>query len=256
TLLGPVAETRALQHTSGIAREFGGTPLADVDPDVSHLIMRHRSGALSTIMASHAVWAYRRTAVELYGSEGTVNLLGDDWDPTGIEVFRADWGHWRSYASPDRTWNWTDGLREAVLALATGSPPAVDLEHDVHIVDVLGAAVRSAADDGRPVPVSSEFGALDLTYPSAPPPPPIPRPRLLRCARTTSALGGRNGGSRQGAERGGAAFPWAWAWAVLRPPFSLSRCRALRCYSGRSFRLKRRSERPICAASSPRSWRA
>src|SRR5262249_61268368 len=74
------------------------------------------------------------------------------------------WGHWRSYASPDRTWNWTDGRGEAVLALATGSPPAVDLEHDVHIVDVLGAAVRSAADDGRPVPVSSEFGALDLTY--------------------------------------------------------------------------------------------
>jgi predicted dehydrogenase len=159
-----VAETRMLQHTSGIVREFGGTPLADVDPDVSHLIMRHRSGALSTIMASHAVLAYRRTAVELYGSEGTANLLGDDWDPTGIEVFRADWGHWRSYDSPDRTWNWTDGLREAVMALATGSPPAADLEHDIHIVDVLRAAIQSAAGDGRPAPVSSEFGPLDLTY--------------------------------------------------------------------------------------------
>ncbi|HEX7996677.1 MAG TPA: Gfo/Idh/MocA family oxidoreductase, partial [Streptosporangiaceae bacterium] len=77
-LLGPVAGVRALQHTSGIAREFDGAPLAKADPDVSHLILRHRSGALSTIMASHAVWAYRRTAIELYGSQGPVNLLGDD----------------------------------------------------------------------------------------------------------------------------------------------------------------------------------
>jgi predicted dehydrogenase len=162
-LLGPVAEARALQGTSGIDRSVGGAPLTDVDPDVVHLIVRHRGGALSSIMASHAVWAYRRTAVELYGSEGTANLLGDDWDPAGIEVFRPDWGHWRSYESPDRTWHWTDGLREAVLALATGSPVATDLDHDIHVVDVLRAAARSAADDGRPVPVSSEFGPLDLT---------------------------------------------------------------------------------------------
>ena len=50
------------------------------------------------------------------------------------------------------------------MALATGSSPAADLEHDIHLVDVLGAAVQSAADEGRPVPVSSEFGPLDLTY--------------------------------------------------------------------------------------------
>ncbi len=163
-LLGPVVEARAVQSTSGITRQIGGTPLTNVDPDVIHLVVRHRSGALSTIMASHAVWASRRTAVELYGSEGTANLLGDDWDPTGIEVFRPEWGYWRSYASPDPTWNWTDGLREAVMALATGTPPAINLDHDIHIVDVLRAAALSAADDGRPVLVASEFGPLDLSY--------------------------------------------------------------------------------------------
>jgi len=51
-----------------------------------------------------------------------------------------------------------------VMALATGTPPAINLDHDIHIVDVLRAAARSAADDGRPVPVSTEFGPLDLTY--------------------------------------------------------------------------------------------
>src|SRR5262249_46021965 len=106
----------------------------------------------------------------LYGSEGTANLLGDDWDPTGIEVFRADWGHWRSYASPDQTWNWTDGLREAVLALATGSSPAVDLGHDVHIVDVLRAAVQSAAGGGARAPVRVPGGSGPLARSCAFPP--------------------------------------------------------------------------------------
>jgi predicted dehydrogenase len=163
-LLGPVIEVRAVQSSSGIPRQIHDMPLTNVDPDVIHLIVRHRGGSLSTIMASHAVWAYRRTAVELYGSEGTVNLLGDDWDPTGIEVFRPEWGYWRRYASPDPTWNWTDGLREAVMALATGTSPNTALEHDIHIVDILRAAALSAADDGRPVAVSSEFGPLDLGY--------------------------------------------------------------------------------------------
>ena len=76
----------------------------------------------------------------------------------------TDWGCWRSYASPDRTWNWTDGLREAVMALATGSSHATDVEHDIHVVEVLDAANKSAADDGRPVTVASTFGPLKLAY--------------------------------------------------------------------------------------------
>ena len=163
-LLGPVVQVRAVQSSSGIERRVGGAPLTNVDPDVIHLLAHHSGGATSTIMASHAVWAYRRTAVELYGSEGTANLLGDDWDATGVEIFRPQWGHWRSYASPDPTWNWTDGLRAAVAALTTGSPLATDLEHDIHIVDVLRAAADSAADNGRSVAVSTEFGPLDLSY--------------------------------------------------------------------------------------------
>lgn len=161
-LLGPAVEARALQSASGLARHVGGVALRDVDPDVVHLVLRHRDGALATIMASHAVWAYRRTAVEMYGTEGTANLLGDDWDPAGFEIFRHDWGHWRSYATPDRTWNWTAGLAEAVGALANGTPAVADLEHDLHVLDVLAAAAQSAREDGRPAPIRSEFGPLRL----------------------------------------------------------------------------------------------
>ena len=113
-------------------------------------------------MASHAVWAYRRPAIELYGSEGTLNLLGDDWDPEGIEAYREDWGHWRTYPSPDRTWSWTDGLRSAVDALRTGRWTAFDPAHDVHVLEVIEACRRSAAEGGARVAIETDFRELSL----------------------------------------------------------------------------------------------
>ncbi len=164
-LLGPATEAHCLESTSAVVREVlhGGRP----DPDVAHVMLRHKGGATSVIMASHAVWAYRRPAIELYGSEGSANLLGDDWDPEGVEVFRADWGHWREYATPDRTWNWTDGLRTAVEELRGDETDGFDLDHDLHVLDVLQACRVSAADGGGPVPVGSRFGDLDLHYDEA-----------------------------------------------------------------------------------------
>ena len=159
-LLGPVREVRCLQSRSDIERDIlkGREP----DPDVVHAVLTHEQGTTSVVMASHAVWAYRRPAIELYGSDGTANLLGDDWDPEGIEVYRTEWGHWRDYPSPDRTWNWTDGLRSAVEALRSGRWGAFSLDHDVHILDVVDACRRSAAADGAMVTVTSGFEDLQL----------------------------------------------------------------------------------------------
>jgi predicted dehydrogenase len=161
-LLGAVREIRCLQSRSGIER--GSLKGREPDPDVVHVMLTHAQGATSAVMASHAVWAYRRPAIELYGSEGTANLLGDDWDPEGIEVFREDWGHWRGYASPDRTWNWTHGLRSAVEALRSGRWDVFSLDHDVHVLDVVEACRRSAAGDGTMVAVTSAFDDLHLAY--------------------------------------------------------------------------------------------
>jgi predicted dehydrogenase len=166
-LLGAIETVQAWSTTSTMPRELpdGVTP---TDPDTVHVMLRHAGGATSTVMASHAVWAYRRPALELYGSEGTANLLGDDWDPEGIEVLRGEWGHWRLYPSPDRTWNWTDGLRTAVHALRTGDRAGLSNELDLHVLDVIWAARDSASDDGAAVRVKSTFA--DFPLPDVPVP--------------------------------------------------------------------------------------
>jgi predicted dehydrogenase len=148
-LLGPAVEVAAMANTA---------PAASAGASL-HVSLRHASGAVSSITASHAIHAYRRPAIELYGSEGTANLLGDDWDPRGIELWRD--GTWRSLEARDPTWLWTDGLRELVAALAEGRAPRTDPAGVLHVLELIDAAT-AAALDGASVAVVSRPDPPDL----------------------------------------------------------------------------------------------
>lgn len=159
-LLGPGVEVMAAESRAFERRIVGDVELSNPDPDVFQLILRHRSGALSVITASQAVQRYRRPALELYGTEGTANLLGDDWDPRGLDVWRNAAGCWHGYEPIEPTWSWADGLRELVFALREGRPPLASTDHDLHLLDLIAAARRSVAEKAT-VAVDSTF-ELDL----------------------------------------------------------------------------------------------
>lgn len=166
-LLGPVTAVSAACATAVPRRTIAETEVEASDPDTWQLVLRHESGALSSVLASHVTWRYRRPAIELYGTEGSANLLGDDWDPLGIELFREGTGSWELIEPDDATWLWTDGLREAVAAIGAGRAPLGDPQLDVHLLEVIEAAGRAAAE-GRTVEVESRFGRLEaLRFESA-----------------------------------------------------------------------------------------
>jgi predicted dehydrogenase len=160
-LLGPVAEVQLAESTAVPVREVAGERVAQAAPDVQHAILRHASGALSSLVTGQAIQRYRRPALEVYGTEGTANLLGDDWDSTGYEVWRNAAGYWESHDSLDPTWLWCDGLRELVACVREERAPLADAAHDLHLLDVVAAA-RIASHERRAVAVASSFEPLDL----------------------------------------------------------------------------------------------
>lgn len=161
-LLGPAVEVLAAEHTAIKPRFAGDREITDPGHDVSHVILRHESGAISSVVSSHAIQRYRRPALEIYGSEGTANLLGDDWDPRGFEIWRNESGRWEEYEPVEGTWTWTDGLTEAVMALFEGRPPLAEITHDLHLIEVIEAAAASARER-RWTPINSRFRELDLS---------------------------------------------------------------------------------------------
>jgi predicted dehydrogenase len=160
-LVGPVAEVYAAEATALASREIAGRTIDGLDPDVSHVVLRHASGALSSVVSSQAVQRYRRPGLELYGTEGTANLLGDDWDPLGFEIWRNAEGCWSAFEPLDATWLWADGLREAVDAVVEGRSPLAHADHDLHLLEVVDAA-RVSAREGRVVEVTSRHEIPDL----------------------------------------------------------------------------------------------
>ena len=161
SLLGPVVEVIAAEHTAIKIRLIGDYQITNPGHDVSHVILRHDSGALSNIVSSHAIQRYRRPALEIYGDQGTANLLGDDWDARGFEIWRNPAGCWEEYEAIEGTWLWTDGLVEAVNALYEKREPLTEITHDLHLLEVIDAAQHSA-EEGRWIRVKSDFRDLDL----------------------------------------------------------------------------------------------
>jgi predicted dehydrogenase len=167
-VLGPVVSVFHQELHSGLRRRIAGRRLRRPDPDTSHTLLTHAGGAVSALVASHAIARYDRPALEFYGTGGTALLRGDDWDPHGVDLWRDARGCWECHPAIEPTWLWTDGLRELVEALHAGTAPRVDNAHDLHLVEVLQAAARSARA-GRPVPLRPSW--------RTPPAPAVARSR-------------------------------------------------------------------------------
>jgi len=160
-VLGPVVEVMAAEALAVKEREICGEVQKTEGADVSHVLLRHEKGALSSVVSSHAIQRYRRPALEFYGTEGTANLLGDDWDPRGFEIWRNRAASWEEFEPLDPTWLWGDGLTEMVQSLREARTPLHCIEQDIHLIEVVEAAARSAREK-RAVAVQSRFAALDL----------------------------------------------------------------------------------------------
>lgn len=143
-LLGPVCQIDHWERRSGLLRHVRGRRIRRPDPDVSHTLLEHAGGAISTLSSSHAIVRYDRPALEIYGTRGTANLLGDDWDPRGVDLWRAGRGCWERYPAIEPTWHWTDGLTDLVRAVRTRRAPLANADLDLHLLDVLEAAVAAA----------------------------------------------------------------------------------------------------------------
>ena len=76
---------------------------------------------------------YNSPAVEIYGSEGTIQMLGDDWEPKGFEIWRNKRSSWELYKTPYANWPWASGFTHLVDCILNNTKPLIDLDHAYHV---------------------------------------------------------------------------------------------------------------------------
>ena len=155
-LFGPARRVTALVGVVVPEREVNGRTIPVQADDNAHVLIDFGDARFAAVTTGFTMQKYRSPAIELYGSEGTIQLLGDDWAPEGWELWRNDEASWRLYPETDPHWQWTDGLRHLVDCVEQGRPTVTRPEHAYHALEIVLAA-QAAARDGVTKEIESDF---------------------------------------------------------------------------------------------------
>lgn len=145
-LLGPAKQVMAMTGTAIPKRVVRGERIRVAAVDNAQVLLDFGASVFAVVTTGFTIQKYRGPALELYGSEGTLQMLGDDWGPEGYELWRNQVGAWQVFEETDRFWSWTDGLRHLVECIQKKSRPLVTPEHAYHVLEIMIAAEESGRD--------------------------------------------------------------------------------------------------------------
>jgi predicted dehydrogenase len=164
-LLGPARRVTAMVGVAIPERTVDERTIHVEADDNAHVLLDFGDARFAVVTTGFTMQKYRSPAIELYGSDGTVQLLGDDWAPDGWELWRGGEGAWRVHPESDPHWQWTAGLGHLVDCIETGRPTITRPDHAYHVLEIMLAA-QAAGRDG--VARTVESGFPDPVYDEAP----------------------------------------------------------------------------------------
>ena len=159
SLTGFIGPARRVMAMTGIAipeREINGKRIRVEAEDNAQVLLDFGESALAVVTSGFTLQQYRTPALEIYGTTGTIQMLGDDWDPDGYELWQNSAGAWQLFKETDPDWSWTDGLRHLVECIQQGTRPVVTPEQAYHVLEIMLKAQQSGRE-GRALPIESTF---------------------------------------------------------------------------------------------------
>jgi len=144
---------------TGIAvpeREVNGRKVRVEVEDTAQVLLDFADGGFAVVTSGFTIQQYRNPAFEVYGTTGTIQMMGDDWDPDGYELWQNSVGAWQVFKETAPDWPWTDGLRHVVECIAQGTLPLVKPPHAFHVLEIMLKAQQSGRE-GRAISIESSF---------------------------------------------------------------------------------------------------
>lgn len=158
TLTGLLGPARRIVAMSGIAvpeRMVDGAMMPVETDDNAQLLLDFGNACYAVITTGFTIQQYNVPGIELYGSEGTLQMIGEDWAPRGYELWQNREGCWRTYHD-DRAWPWSDGIRHLVECIEQGVKPVSTPEHAYHVLEIMMKSMASGAS-GQSLAIESTF---------------------------------------------------------------------------------------------------
>ncbi len=165
-LLGPAKRVMAMTGVAIPEREINGRKIRVEAEDNAQVLLDFGDSAFAVVTSGFTMQQYRNPALEVYGTTGTIQMLGDDWDTDGYETFQNSAGCWQVFKETRPDWPWTDGLNHLVDCIQRGTKPLVAPEQALHVLEVMLKA-QQAGREGRALALESTFTPPVFAEPTA-----------------------------------------------------------------------------------------
>jgi predicted dehydrogenase len=158
-LLGPAKRVIAMTGVAIPERQTVGEKVLVQAEDNTQILIDFGGSTFAVVTAGFTIQQYRSPALEVYGSLGTIQMLGDDWDPEGYELWQNEVGAWKVFKETDPNWSWCDGLNHLVHCIQRGQQPVIQAEQAYHVLEIMLCAQESGRD-GQAKEIHSTFAPI------------------------------------------------------------------------------------------------
>ncbi|MBU2994788.1 Gfo/Idh/MocA family oxidoreductase [Octadecabacter sp. 1_MG-2023] len=179
-LLGPVKQVTSFTGMASDTRTIGNGPrngetVPVETPTTIHSVLSFENGAIITLLASWDVVASNHPIMELYGTEGTMNLpdpnfFGGELTITerGADPVEKSWDHPFNVPNFEETKaNYRGaGLADMALAIGEGRPHRCNDDFATHVVEVM-TAILEAGETGTVMTMTTTCERPDVLGPDA-----------------------------------------------------------------------------------------
>lgn len=162
-LLGPCQRVMAMTGIAIPERIVDNRQITVRTDDNFQLLLDFGNQCFGVITTGFTLQKYKVPGIEVYGTAGTIQMFGEDWAPSGYEIWENDKGHWAAHEDRSQ-WSWTDGIRDFIGAIREGREPVNSPEHAYHVLDIMVKCAESGRT-GQALPIMSTFTPprFDLT---------------------------------------------------------------------------------------------
>ena len=158
-LLGPVENIIAKSSISKPYRKINGKKIKVMTDDNFQILLEFKNKSLAVVTTGFTMQQYNSPAVELYGSNGTIQMLGDDWEPKAYEVWDNKRSSWEIFKTPYANWPWASGFTHLIDCIINKKKPIINLDHAYHVNEIM-IKIYESSQKKKQISIKSSFKPL------------------------------------------------------------------------------------------------
>jgi len=164
-LLGPAKSVVAMTSIVTPERTVDNKGKIKVEAeDNAMLLMDHGNGVISHVQSGfnyfdpygHQGTGQEKATIQVWGNEGNMAMAGYDWAPHGVDMATKDNEQTQRFVPDPGTYVWQQGASVISEALVTGVEPLINVDHALHVLEVI-EATRESGMTGKKVMLQSKF---------------------------------------------------------------------------------------------------